>query len=186
MRSPVWDPRCWQISRTPFALTKRDVDLRLLSPLIALWIGCLLCFGVVGRVPVIVAAGLATFGVMLRRDHSRWTVALSGGLLLLGGGGALNAWQLGHNATTRDAVEAIKTIGRTIQDADICAFCNVIHMTEVLFTDMEFVKNESDIKGRIAPGAALPRMPGSLFASAVGTALRGAVRAAPSRRWDIR
>ena len=46
-----------------------------------------------------------------------------------------------------------KTLGRTVQDADICAFCNVIHMTEVLFTDMEFVKNESDIKGRIAPGA---------------------------------
>lgn len=46
-----------------------------------------------------------------------------------------------------------KTIGRTVMDADICAFCNVIHMTEVLFTDMEFVRNESDIKGRIAPGS---------------------------------
>jgi len=46
-----------------------------------------------------------------------------------------------------------RTLSRTIQDADICAFCNVIHMTEVLFTDMEFIKNESDIKGRLAPGA---------------------------------
>lgn len=46
-----------------------------------------------------------------------------------------------------------KTVGRTIQDADVCAFINCIHMTEVLFTDMEFVKNESDIKGRFAPGA---------------------------------
>ena len=46
-----------------------------------------------------------------------------------------------------------KTLGRTVMDADICAFCNVIHMTEVLFTDMEFVRNESDIKGRIAPGS---------------------------------
>lgn len=46
-----------------------------------------------------------------------------------------------------------KTLRRTIQDADICAFCNVIHMTESLFTDMEFVRNESDIKGRLAPGA---------------------------------
>ena len=46
-----------------------------------------------------------------------------------------------------------KTLGRTIQDADVCAFINCIHMTEVLFTDMEFVKNESDIKGRLAPGA---------------------------------
>lgn len=46
-----------------------------------------------------------------------------------------------------------QTLSRTVMDADICTFCNVIHMTEVLFTDMEFVKNESDIKGRIAPGA---------------------------------
>ncbi len=46
-----------------------------------------------------------------------------------------------------------RTLSRTIQDADICAFCNVIHMTETLFTDMEFVRNESDIKGRLAPGA---------------------------------
>ena len=46
-----------------------------------------------------------------------------------------------------------KSLGRTVMDADICAFCNVIHMTEVLFTDMEFVRNESDIKGRIAPGS---------------------------------
>jgi len=46
-----------------------------------------------------------------------------------------------------------QTVGRTIQDADICAFINVIHMTEVLFTDMEFLRNESDIKGRLAPGA---------------------------------
>lgn len=46
-----------------------------------------------------------------------------------------------------------KTIGRTVQDADICNFVNCIHMTEVLFNDMEFVKNESDIKGRLAPGA---------------------------------
>jgi acyl dehydratase len=46
-----------------------------------------------------------------------------------------------------------KSLSRTITDADICAFINVIHMTEVLFTDLEFVKNESDIKGRLAPGA---------------------------------
>lgn len=46
-----------------------------------------------------------------------------------------------------------RTIGCTIQDADICAFINVIHMTEVLFTDMEFLRHESDIKGRLAPGS---------------------------------
>jgi len=46
-----------------------------------------------------------------------------------------------------------KTLGRTIQDADICTFINCIHMTEILFTDMEFVRTESDIKGRLSPGA---------------------------------
>ncbi len=46
-----------------------------------------------------------------------------------------------------------RTVGRTVQDADICNFVNCIHMTEVLFNDMEFIKNESDIKGRLAPGA---------------------------------
>jgi len=46
-----------------------------------------------------------------------------------------------------------KTVGRTLQDADICNFINVIHMTEVLFTDMEFVRTTSDIKGRLAPGS---------------------------------
>lgn len=46
-----------------------------------------------------------------------------------------------------------KTLSRTIMDADICAFVNVTHMTESLFTDMDFIKNESDIKGRLAPGS---------------------------------
>jgi acyl dehydratase len=46
-----------------------------------------------------------------------------------------------------------KSLSRTITDADICAFVNVIHMTESLFTDMDFIRNESDIKGRLAPGA---------------------------------
>jgi len=45
------------------------------------------------------------------------------------------------------------SLSRTINDADICAFINVIHMTESLFTDMEFIKEKSDIKGRLAPGS---------------------------------
>ena len=59
-----------------------------------------------------------------------------------------------------------KTVGRTVQDADICAFINVIHMTEVLFTDMEFVKNESDIKGRLAPGSFIYGIAEGLLAQA--------------------
>ena len=46
-----------------------------------------------------------------------------------------------------------KSVGRTIQDADLCAFINVTHMNEVLFTDMEFAREHSAMKGRVAPGA---------------------------------
>lgn len=46
-----------------------------------------------------------------------------------------------------------RTIGRTVTEADIVAFINCTGMTEVLFTDVEFLKSQSDIKGRPAPGA---------------------------------
>jgi acyl dehydratase len=46
-----------------------------------------------------------------------------------------------------------KTIGRTVTEADIVNFVNCTGMVEVLFTNVEFLKQESDIKGRLAPGA---------------------------------
>lgn len=46
-----------------------------------------------------------------------------------------------------------KTVGRTITEADIVGFINTIGMTEVLFTNLEFLKSESEIKGRVAPGS---------------------------------
>lgn len=46
-----------------------------------------------------------------------------------------------------------KTVGRTITETDIVTFINCIGMTEVLFTNLEFLKHESDIKGRPAPGS---------------------------------
>lgn len=46
-----------------------------------------------------------------------------------------------------------KTIGRTVTEADIVNFVNCTGMVEVLFTNIEFLKNESDIKGRLAPAA---------------------------------
>ena len=46
-----------------------------------------------------------------------------------------------------------KTIGRTVTDADITNFINCTGMVEVLFTNAEFLKSESDIKGRVAPGS---------------------------------
>ena len=52
-----------------------------------------------------------------------------------------------------------QTVGRTVTETDIVGFINAIGMTEVLFTNIEFLKHESDIKGRVAPGFAgfLPR-----------------------------
>src|SRR3954471_9875479 len=46
-----------------------------------------------------------------------------------------------------------KTIGRTVTEADITNFVNCTGMIEVLFTNTEFLAHESDIKGRLAPGA---------------------------------
>ncbi|MGE0385121.1 MAG: MaoC family dehydratase [Gammaproteobacteria bacterium] len=46
-----------------------------------------------------------------------------------------------------------RTVGRTVTEADIVNFINCTGMVEVLFTNIEFLKNESDIKGRLAPGA---------------------------------
>ena len=46
-----------------------------------------------------------------------------------------------------------KTIGRTVTEADITNFVNCTGMVEVLFTNLEFLAEESDIKGRPAPGA---------------------------------
>lgn len=46
-----------------------------------------------------------------------------------------------------------KTIGRTVTETDIVTFVSATGMVEVLFTDLEFLQAESDIKGRVAPGA---------------------------------
>ena len=46
-----------------------------------------------------------------------------------------------------------KTIGRTVTEADITNFVNCTGMVEVLFTNLEFLAHESDIKQRLAPAA---------------------------------
>jgi acyl dehydratase len=48
---------------------------------------------------------------------------------------------------------SFNTIGRTVTEADIINFVTCTGMTEVLFTNFEFQKEESDIKGRVCPGA---------------------------------
>jgi acyl dehydratase len=46
-----------------------------------------------------------------------------------------------------------RTVGRTVTEADITGFVNCTGMVEVLFTNTEFLREESDIKGRLAPAA---------------------------------
>ena len=62
-----------------------------------------------------------------------------------------------------------KTVGRTITEADIVNFINTTGMVEVLFTNLEFLKHESAIKGRVSPGALV-----FCLAHAPGLWLRGA------------
>ena len=66
-----------------------------------------------------------------------------------------------------------KTIGRTITEADITNFVNATGLVEVLFTNLEFLREESDIQGRVAPAhwpivlqrGCWPRLPCSTRAS---------------------
>ena len=46
-----------------------------------------------------------------------------------------------------------RTIGRTVTEADITGFVNCTGMVEVLFTNLEFLRTESDIRQRLAPAA---------------------------------
>jgi acyl dehydratase len=46
-----------------------------------------------------------------------------------------------------------RTIGRTLTESDLVNFIGVTGMTEVLFSNTEFLANESDIKQRVVPGA---------------------------------
>lgn len=46
-----------------------------------------------------------------------------------------------------------RTIGRTLTEADLVSFIGATGMTEVLFTNVEFLNEESDIKRRVVPAA---------------------------------
>ncbi|MBM3567194.1 MAG: acyl dehydratase [Alphaproteobacteria bacterium] len=49
--------------------------------------------------------------------------------------------------------DRFKTVGRTVTEADIVLFVGATGMTEVLFTNVEYLRTESSIKGRVAPAA---------------------------------
>lgn len=46
-----------------------------------------------------------------------------------------------------------KTVGRTVTEPDIVNFINTIGMTEVLFTNQEFLYGDAGYKGRLSPGS---------------------------------
>lgn len=46
-----------------------------------------------------------------------------------------------------------RTFSRTLTEADLVNFINATGFTEVLFTDTEFLKHSSAIKGRVVPAA---------------------------------
>ena len=46
-----------------------------------------------------------------------------------------------------------RTIGRILTEADLVNFICVTGMTEVLFSNIEFLRNESDITQRVVPAA---------------------------------
>ena len=47
----------------------------------------------------------------------------------------------------------LRTVARTITEADLVSFVNATGFTEVLFTDHEFVQAQSDMQGQAVPGA---------------------------------
>ena len=62
---------------------------------------------------------------------------------------------VGLGLTWRDIEigDEFRTIGRTVSETDIVNFISCTGMLEVLFTDMEYLKEHGPMQGRVAPGA---------------------------------
>jgi len=60
---------------------------------------------------------------------------------------------LGFHFAEFEIGRVFRTVNRTVTEADLVSFVNATGFTEVLFTDTEFLKNQSDIRGRVVPGA---------------------------------
>lgn len=60
---------------------------------------------------------------------------------------------LGHGYFFEEMPEgrSFRTFGRTVTEADLIAFVNATGFTEILFTDVEYLKTGSKIKGRVVP-----------------------------------
>ena len=62
---------------------------------------------------------------------------------------------VGLGLTWRDlhVGDRFRTVGRTVTETDIVNFISCTGMLEVLFTDMEYLKQHGPMQGRVAPGA---------------------------------
>src|ERR1700721_2963386 len=79
-----------------------------------------------------------------RRDHEGGNMPEIDGYEILGLGLYFEDLPLGRK---------FRTIGRTLTEADLVNFIGVTGMTEVLFSNLEFLRHESDIKQRVVPAA---------------------------------
>ena len=65
-----------------------------------------------------------------------------------------------------------ESFGRTITETDLVNFIGTTGFTEILFTDIEYLKTGSAIKGRVVPGALVYALAeGLLVASIQGTGM---------------
>lgn len=60
---------------------------------------------------------------------------------------------MGFGADDLPIGRKFKTLGRTITETDIVNFINTTGMTEVLFTNYEYLRTSSTIQGRLSPGS---------------------------------
>ena len=60
---------------------------------------------------------------------------------------------LGYHFEDLPVGRRFRTVGRTITEPDIVNFINTIGMTEVLFTNLDFLHNVAGFEGRLAPGS---------------------------------
>jgi len=67
--------------------------------------------------------------------------------------GSMEMVGLGFSFEDLPVGRQFRTIGRTVTEADITNFVNCTGMVEVLFTNLEFLAHEADIKRRLAPAA---------------------------------
>ena len=62
-----------------------------------------------------------------------------------------------------------RTVGRTVTEPDIVGFINTTGMTEVLFTNLDYLQNHTDFPARLVPGA-------QVFAVAEGLVMTASIQ----------